>query len=169
MEGVVPAELHENRVGSAEKSKFCTLWLSGRLFGLNILDVKEIHPIVEFTPIFHAPEGVKGYVNIRGQIYLILDLSIIMGLKKGEEEKGTHLVIFKPSVGPPFGIVADRVGDVVEVDNREIVEPSLDEEGGVDVSWDKTLLCGVSRLKDHLLVLLDGRGILKTVKSLGEN
>ena len=54
--------------------RYCTFRLSGRLYGVDIEDVKEINTEVNFTPIFHASREIKGYINIRGQIYLLLDL-----------------------------------------------------------------------------------------------
>ena len=64
-----------------QKRQFCTFWISGRHLGVDVLDVKEINSEINLTPIFHAPKEVIGYVNIRGQIYLILDLRLILGFE----------------------------------------------------------------------------------------
>ncbi len=89
----------EKEKTATQNRQFCTFWLSGRLFGVQILDVKEIHPEVAITPIFHAPRTVKGYVNIRGQVYLILDLRPMLGFESCEVDRKSCLVIFKTTVG----------------------------------------------------------------------
>ncbi|MBF0525581.1 MAG: hypothetical protein HQK56_10850, partial [Deltaproteobacteria bacterium] len=58
MEAVRSDEVFETE----RKRQFCSFWLSGRLFGVDILDVKEINSEITFTPIFHASKEVKGYV-----------------------------------------------------------------------------------------------------------
>ena len=103
--------------------KFCTFYLAGRLYGVDILHVKEISSVVRFTPIYHAPREVMGFVNIRGQIHLVLDLQMLLGQEQEvEAEAGGRslLVIFKPVVGESFGVLIDRIGDVVEIAEDEI-------------------------------------------------
>ena len=69
----------QTRSEDTEMHRFCTFRLSDRLYGVNINDVKEINTEISYTPIFHATEEIKGYINIRGQIYLLLDLRKIFG------------------------------------------------------------------------------------------
>ncbi|MBI3794006.1 MAG: chemotaxis protein CheW [Nitrospinae bacterium] len=95
------------------KVQYCTFWISNRLFGVDILDVKEIFPEVVVTPVFHAPKEVRGYVNIRGQIYLILDLRLILSQDEKPVDDDSCLVLFKNSIGEPFGVLVDKIGDVV--------------------------------------------------------
>lgn len=56
------------------KQQFCTFELADRLFGINILDIKEITQEAQYTTVFHASQRVQGYVNIRGQIHLVLNM-----------------------------------------------------------------------------------------------
>ena len=58
---------------------FCTFRLDGHLYGVDVLDVKEVTTATTATPISHAPDEVMGLVNIRGQIYLALDLRRLLG------------------------------------------------------------------------------------------
>lgn len=154
----------DNVQNSAQKRQFCSFYLAGRLFGVDILDVKEIHPFVMITPVHHAPRMVTGYVNIRGQIYLILDLRIIMGFEEKVFDADSCLVLFKPGVGEPFGVLADKISDVVEVASDQI-EESKDtaSQGGLEKS--KSLVDGICKLKTELLVVLKAKGILKFVES----
>ncbi|MDM8550979.1 chemotaxis protein CheW [Desulfobacterales bacterium HSG2] len=147
------------------KHQFCTFRISGRLFGVNILDVKEINPEVDFTPIFHAPKKVKGYVNIRGQIYLILDLRLLLGFESKAVDDASRLVLFKPEVGDPFGILVDRIGDVVEVDETQIEDRQAEGQEGSEGDEQRSpeLWDGVCKLGDELLVVLNSRSLLRNI------
>ncbi len=148
------------------KRQFCTFRLGERLFGVDILNVKEINPETEFTPIFHAPQEVKGYVNIRGQIYLVLDLRLLLEFESREPDESSRLVLFKPEVGGHFGILVDRIGDVVDVDEAQIETRGKEKSGhpqnrgqsGPEL-WD-----GVCKLEDELLIVLKSRNLLKKLK-----
>jgi len=148
-----------------KKHQFCTFRIAEHLFGINILDVKEINAETDFTPIFHAPQTVKGYVNIRGQIYLILDLRLILGFKCKEVDKSSRLMLFKPNVGESFGVLVDQIGDVVKVRESEI------EVEYKDIHNDSEMLklsasnleMGVCKLKDRLIIILNSRNLLKSI------
>jgi purine-binding chemotaxis protein CheW len=152
------------------RKQYCTFWLAGRLYGVDILDVKEVNPEAAFTEAPHAPKEVCGFVNIRGQIHLILDLRRILGLKEKPVDEKSRLVLFKPVVGESFGVLVDSISDVVEV------EESLIETGGlVDVETpggpsgeDKPEQAGpisaVCRLKNMLLLIINARSLLKVVE-----
>ncbi len=151
-------------VKNDEKRQFCTFWLMERLYGVDIIDVKEIHPRVDFTPIYHSPKGVSGYVNIRGQVYLILDLRPLMGFEEGTPDEENRLVLFKPTVGEPFGVLVDRIGDVVEVSADELEGSEDMEDSMADPGVDKAgIITGVCQLDDTLLVALNSRNILNSV------
>lgn len=154
----------EKEMLAGQNRQFCTFWLSGRLFGVQIMDIKEIHPEVAITPIFHAPSEVKGYVNIRGQVYLILDLRSMLGFEGKEIDRKSCLVIFKNTVGEPFGVLVDQIGDVVEVSSDQI-EPGGGDGGGQDKMGAAGMVQSVCKLPKSLLVVLDARKFLGSIET----
>ncbi|MBF0510345.1 MAG: chemotaxis protein CheW [Deltaproteobacteria bacterium] len=160
MEAVRSDEVFETE----RKRQFCSFWLSGRLFGVDILDVKEINSEITFTPIFHASKEVKGYVNIRGQIHLVIDLRLLLGFERADDVEGRRLIIFKTKVGEPFGVQVDRIGDVVEV-----TEGQIEQRTKVDDKLDRIVdagdvIEGVCKLKDRLLVILNAKSFLRIIE-----
>jgi chemotaxis signal transduction protein len=150
-----------------QKRQFCTFRIAGRLFGIDILNVKEVNQEVGFTPIFHAPKEVKGYVNIRGQIYLILDLRLLLGFEPGDITEKSRVILFKPDVGEPFGVLADQIGDVVEADEGRIETRSAYDKKNAKSGKQKLsdLWAGVCKLEDTLMVILNARNFLKHLES----
>lgn len=149
----------------SEVSSFCTFHVGDRLFGADILDIKEINTELEFTRISHAPNVVEGYVNIRGQINLILNLRKILNIEEVTENLAPKLVLFKESVGESFGILVDRVGDIIEV-SHDSIEDRRKGEGSVNPKHERrapNIGTGVCKLEDELLIILNAANLLKQI------
>jgi len=148
--------------------RYCSFRLSGRLYGVDIRDVKEINTETDFTPIFHATKEIKGYINIRGQIYLLLDLREIFGFPSKKIDEANRVVLFMADLGELCGVLVDSIEDVVTVDdglieNRRQLDrevPEGIERRAADVG------VGVCKLQNELLVLLDARRLVQAVNRM---
>jgi purine-binding chemotaxis protein CheW len=150
-------------------SQYATFHLGERLFGLEIMRIREINRNLEITPVPHAREHVRGLINLRGQIVTILDLGVRLGLPRQEVGEGTHNLILKArsdlagagaavlagASADLSGFLVDAIGDVVEADEASLEPPSANV-GEADVRF----LSGVLRTDAGLLVLLDLREVL---------
>ena len=152
---------------SDAETLFCTFEVSGRLFGIPILDIKEVTDEIEYTRVPHAPQVVGGYVNIRGHIILGLDLKQMLGLTGTSQQRARRLVIFKPHVGQAFGLLVDDVGEITAVSNRE-VDASSAEKLGFKSTGRGELVERVCKLDDRLLIVLNPRRFLPLVEATGE-
>jgi purine-binding chemotaxis protein CheW len=149
--------------------QMCTFRMGGRLFGVDILDVKEVNENIDVTPIYHAPPDVCGYINIRGQILLVVNLHVTFGFEqkqKTEQYSGGKIVVFKQSVDEPFGILVDEVCDVVPIDPKRIVDR---RSSGGETAESRELrrmrdemVIGVYPLENELLLVLNARHILNS-------
>ena len=149
--------------------RYCTFRLAGRLYGFDIRDVKEINTEVRCTPIYHASKEIKGYINIRGQIYLLLDLRMIFGFKpKNSVDEQTRVLLFMPHVGDLCGVLVDSIEDVVTVDDRYLENRRQSErevpEGLERRSADIGI--GVCKLEDELLIILSAGKLIRVVTHL---
>ena len=149
-----------------EKTLYCTFHSAGRLYGVPVLDVKEVTAETRCTPIPHAPLEVLGFVNIRGHIFLALNLARLLSLKHDEPDEDAQLVIFKASVGPAFGIVVDQVGDILAVSADEIEAFSGDERAQLDSNDRGSLVSHVCKLDGKLLIVLNPRKFLPCIERI---
>jgi len=146
--------------------QYSTFRLGDRLFGLDLMMIREINRILDITPVPHARRHIRGLINLRGQIVTILDLGVRLGLERQEIGEESHNIILKTTAelaavrreGEPecttspdlVGFLVDSIGDVVEADEATIEPPSAnvgEAEGG--------FLSGVIKTDAGLLVLLD--------------
>jgi len=148
--------------------QMCTFRMANRLFGVNILDVKEVNENTNMTPIYHAPPDICGYINIRGQILLVVNLCETFGFDQGHKNKAIgagKVVVFKPSVDEPFGILVDEVCDVVSIKQNRIVDRRASEANTSDAAKELRrakdgIVMGVCPLDRELLLVLNARHIL---------
>ena len=140
-------------------TQFCTFWTGGHLYGVDIRLVKEINGETAFTPLPHASPKIRGYVNIRGQIHLVLDLRTILGYEGGAAAPGAKLVLFKPAVGEAFGVLVDKVEDIVTAEDSQI-EPKLEAGGEKGIAALATATCV---LPDRIVTVIDPHALLGQV------
>ena len=156
--------------------QFVTFFVEERLYGLDIRVAKEINPTVEITRVPRTPQHIKGLVNIRGQVVLVMDIAMIFGrgpqvigddsqiviLKTGEEIRALRdmglEVDARPFGDKPIGLLVDRIGDVVSVPANE-QEPAPPHLGEANARY----FSGVVKLGDTLLVILNSGEMLSYV------
>ncbi|QEH32480.1 Chemotaxis protein CheW [Aquisphaera giovannonii] len=145
---------------------FCTFRLDGRLFGFDVLDVKEVTPAAPTTRVPHAPDEVLGLVNIRGHIHLALSIRRLLGMPPAAAAPDNRLVLFKPPVGEAFGVIVDEVSEIRAVEAARI-EPfaSAGREGPAPGRGHRDLIDCVCELDGELLVVLDARRMLAAVET----
>lgn len=137
--------------------RFCTFRISDRHFGVDILQVKEINAESRFTPVHHAPPQVHGYVNIRGQIHLVLDPRPLLGLPLGRQTDGAMLLVFKDEVAHSAAMLVDSIGDIIEVPEDRI---ETDQDSDADA-----LSRSVCKLEGELVVVLEPAAFLRPAQA----
>jgi purine-binding chemotaxis protein CheW len=86
-----------------------TFTLGSEEYGIDILKVQEIRGYEAVTTIAHAPEFIKGVINLRGIIVPIVDMRIKFKLGNSQRESRRISSTFHRVVG----IVVDGVSDVI--------------------------------------------------------
>jgi len=155
---------------TAAVRQFCTFRLGRHLCGVDIRGVKEVNTHTAFTRVPHAPSAVCGYVNLRGQIYLAVDLRNLLGLDSAPVTPDSRLIIFKPALGEAFGGLVDRVGDIVTLGPDAIEDTRTDVRSGPDpadrLGRAGRFVAGVGKLDGELVVLMRAEKFLDAVREL---
>jgi purine-binding chemotaxis protein CheW len=106
------SKLSEGSLHSEESLQLVIFELSGEEFGIEIMQVSEIIPSSKITRIPRAPECVKGIINLRGKIIVVLDLNKRLGFSSKESDNlsKTIIVEFKETmIGMPVNSVSKIV------------------------------------------------------------
>jgi purine-binding chemotaxis protein CheW len=84
-----------------------------------ITDLREIIRIPDITPIPGAPEFIRGILNLRGQIVMVIDLEKRFHLKREHPAEPKHIIIAEVE-DSVFGITVDEVTGVLRVPETTI-------------------------------------------------
>ncbi len=130
-------------------SQFCTFYLDKLLFGVELKTVQEVIRSLEITRVPLAPEVVSGLINLRGQIVTAVDLRRRLELEPRAADLPVMNVVVRSEDGA-VSLLVDEIGDVVEVEETSFERPPETLRGSV-----RTMITGVHKLKDRLMLVLD--------------
>lgn len=108
--------ISHNSVG---KSDVVAFKLAEQDFCIDIGLVREIRGWAPTTVLPHAPEYVKGVINLRGSVVTVVDLSARLGFGAAEPSQ-RHVVIIAMHAGRVVGLLADLVSDIVTVNDEHM-------------------------------------------------
>jgi len=129
--------------------QFCTFYLDGLLFGVELKGVQEVIRSLDLTQVPLAPVVVSGLINLRGQIVTAVDLRRRLELPPAPPGSLAMNVVVRSEDGA-VSLQVDEIGDVVEVEESSFEAPPETLRGTV-----RTMILGVHKLDDRLMHVLD--------------
>lgn len=138
----------------ASPQQFCTFFLDGLFFGVEVHKVQEVIRFQEMTRVPLAARVVRGLINLRGQIVAALDLRRRLDLS---ERPAGHLpmnVVIRGDDGP-VSLLVDEIGDVLEIEEESFEQPPETLRGVA-----QELITGAYKLRDRLLLTLNIERVL---------
>ncbi|HVP10806.1 MAG TPA: chemotaxis protein CheW [Phycisphaerae bacterium] len=146
---------------------FFTFRAQGRLYGIDVEQIREVSTHVAVTPVLQAPPIVRGLTNLRSRIHLVLDLGPALGLPPPEAGEGSRLIVLKPGVAEDLGLFADCGGDIVPVRPEAIEEASSQEPDSTDahVEGRASPVVGVCKLDAELMMIIDPARVINAMEN----
>jgi purine-binding chemotaxis protein CheW len=125
--------------------------LANEEFGVNINKVKEIIRWEEVTRIPNSASYIKGVINLRGNIIVVNDLAMKLGLPSKQVDDKTRILVVEVG-NNTVGMIVDSATEVLRLEGEKIRDaPSL-----VTSNIDRNYIEGVGLLNEkRLLTLLD--------------
>jgi purine-binding chemotaxis protein CheW len=104
------------RAGSNE---YLTFRVGAEEYAIDILRVQEIRGHGRLTRIAHAPDAVKGVINLRGVIVPVVDLRVCLQARSTFRDEDTVTIVL--DLGSRIvGAVVDAVSDVLSLAEADI-------------------------------------------------
>jgi purine-binding chemotaxis protein CheW len=143
------ATLAADHARAATELQFATFYVGHMLLGIDIRVVQEISRHAQLTQVPHAPEYVRGVINLRGDVATVIDLRTILGLPKVEADKQSRNLIVHHD-GEAIGLLVDKISDILTIRESDILPPPANVNG-----VDGSVMRGVCTLDSGVVVLLD--------------
>ncbi|MGO9358179.1 MAG: chemotaxis protein CheW [Xanthobacteraceae bacterium] len=107
-----------------ERRQFIAFLSGNQQFAADIMAIREIRGWSETTPLPHAPDYVRGAINLRGIVLPVVDLNAQLG-RGLTETSAKHAIIVVAVAGQSMGLLVDAVSDILTVKTSDI-QPSPD-------------------------------------------
>ena len=165
-----------------EPREFIAIEFGEQLFAIDIRLVREISRSKGLTRVPRAPHYIRGLANLRGQVVLVLDLSVLLGRASAALRNESDLVVLKTVAelrtvrsgddsgldidtgDKPIGLIVDRVVDVLRIAENAVqpVPPHLPVEN--DQAFE-----GVASYGDDLYLILSIKELIaRSLSATGE-
>ena len=141
----------------AESNQLVTFQLGEELYGIDIMDVKEIVRVQDVRTIPNAPAYVEGIFHLRSEIIPIINLHKRFHLKKiavSEEDELLSGFVILDIDGMKLGVIIDKVSRVVTIEKEEI-QPPPQMVSGIGAEY----IHGVVRQEQGYLIILHIRDL----------
>jgi purine-binding chemotaxis protein CheW len=146
-----------------DERQFCTFYVAGHYFGLDVLKVQEVIRYQEMTRVPLAPPVVRGLINLRGQIVTAIDLR--RRLQFDDQPAGQFPVnVVVHTDDGAVSLLVDEIGDVLKVSEKLFERPPETLKGTA-----RELISGAYKLSDRLLLILDTEKTVSLASNPGAN
>ena len=123
--------------------------INNELYGIDILKVQEILNFIQPTPIPNCPDYLKGIINLRGTIILVIDLRARFHFEEPMDPDNCVIVVV--AIGnKKYGLVVDSVSDVLTI-NEEDIQEDIDINSGIDNRY----ITGLVKANEQMIILVN--------------
>ena len=107
----------QEAVSDDQVTQWGTFRLGEEIYGVDVMQIREVLRYTEITPVPGAPYFVLGIINLRGNVVTVIDTRTRFGLTPGEIDNNTRIVIVEVDK-QVVGMLVDSVADLEEVAAR---------------------------------------------------
>ncbi|MDY6919479.1 MAG: chemotaxis protein CheW [Pseudomonadota bacterium] len=149
----------QEAVSDDQVTQWGTFRLGEEIYGVDVMQIREVLRYTEITPVPGAPYFVLGIINLRGNVVTVIDTRTRFGLTPGEIDNNTRIVIVEVDK-QVVGMLVDSVAEVTYLRESEI-------EKAPNVGNDETskFITGVCNKNDELLILIDLERMIESSSS----
>lgn len=143
---------------TASGGKYMCFQLREEVYGLPILEVREIIGVIPIVPVPRAPPAVRGVINLRGKVIPVLDLRLRFGMEPGTiTDQSVIIVLHYAMEGQDrtMGLLVDQVLEVVPVEPDQVEPPPA-------VAADAAaFLRGIAKVQHRVVFLLESSRLVE--------
>lgn len=160
----------DTKVKTSLKS-YLSFKIDQEIYAVNVRHVLNILELVNITKVPHAPDYMKGVINLRGKVLPVIDTRIRFGLQEIEYSSNTCILVMELSLDDQeiqAGFLVDNVQEVLEIEEDEILPPP-----NLGNSFRSDFISGVGKQDEEFIMILDIEKVLsqseiKTIKKISQ-
>ena len=134
---------------STTELQLATFYVGDLLLGLQIDQVQEINRRLDITRVPHAPECVRGVINLRGDVVTVIDLRTVLGIPDSDLSQRSRNLVVNLN-GELVGLCVDQIADIITIPADE-VSPAPSNISNVDEKY----FTGVYTAETEIIAILN--------------
>lgn len=142
-----------------ETAQYLTFTLDKELFALDIVKVREVLEFTAITKVPRTPDYMRGVINLRGNVVVVVDLGVRLGKGRSELGKRSSIVLVEvASHGGGqqlIGMLVDEVREILEIPTNHLQPPP---DFGSQIRTD--FIHAMGRVNETFMILLDINHVL---------
>jgi purine-binding chemotaxis protein CheW len=128
--------------------QYCTFAMGDDLYGIEVEHVQEVLRAQRLTDVPRAPERVRGLMNLRGRIVMVIDLALQLGLPRSAHGGHSMNIVLRQN-GGSIAFLVDRICEVVDVPDEDFEPPPTTLRAPL-----RSIIRGAYKLNPKLLLVL---------------
>lgn len=124
-------------------SRVCVVSLSGKLFAIDLRNIREVFVIDSVTPVPGMPPVLVGLANLRGGVISIIDLRLMLGLPTATS--GLQYAVVIKYGANQVAVLVDDAPEIRTVDADQFLPAS--QNGPME---QRSFVSSVLRMEDRL-------------------
>lgn len=133
-----------------DSNQYIVVVLGAEQYGIDISNVDNIVKMQKITRVPKSQGYFNGVINLRGEIIPVMSLRRKFKLENDEFGDKTRIIILKPELQDPIGVIVDMVKEVVMLKEDDV------ERMGADTRDEMSkYLIGVGKNGESLISLLN--------------
>jgi purine-binding chemotaxis protein CheW len=134
--------------------------LDNEEYAVSILEVREVIKLPQITPVPNSETFISGIINLRGKVVPVLDLEKKFNLARENPTPSQHILIAEGDEGLIFGILVDRVSEVLKIPQTSIKPAPSTLAGKISADFLKGVVASNLESKERIMLILDLKKIL---------
>lgn len=131
------------------KDQYLTFEIDNEDYGIEIANIKEIISICPITKVPHTPNYVKGIINLRGDIIIVIDVRKRFSKEERPYDELTCIVVIE-YLQYSLGLIVDNVKEVMFIDESNVIPPP-----NAKLSYNNQFIKNIGRIDEKVKLLLD--------------
>lgn len=133
--------------------QYLTFKLSEEIFGVDVLQIREILEYIKITKIPQTPDFMCGVINLRGSVVPVIDMRQKFNMGKIERTVNTCIVVLEIEISDEkllIGALVDSVQEVFELEQHDI-----ESAPKIGTKLNTEFIKGMGKRGDKFIILLN--------------
>ena len=138
---------------AAEAIQFLTFKLGDEVYGVDVLQVREVLDAVPVTKVPRSPDFMLGVINLRGSVVPVVDMRRKFGMESADRNRDTCIVVMEIALEGEttvIGALADAVEEVLE-----LTEAQIEPAPKLGTRLNTEFIRGMGKRDEQFIILLE--------------